>query len=63
MPHDTRFGWLWWSQAASVTFPPNYFASGTISLPYGGITEPYSVWYDSVNGLQKFNYCECERAG
>ena len=40
------------ASAPVPTFPAQYYVRGTISLPYGNITEPFMTKYDGKNNVQ-----------
>lgn len=45
--------------AAAPSMPNQYYVSGTITLPYGNITEPFSSYVDLVNNMQASWRLEC----
>jgi hypothetical protein len=41
---------------ADLKFPDEYYSSGTLSLPYGDIVEPFEVWYSGSRGMSRIDY-------
>lgn len=52
--------------AAQLSWPEQYYVTGSVILPYGDIVEPFEGWVDMSNGMSRLDtyggkyYLGCE---